>query len=233
MELHRRFFSTDGSLFGNAASPAGVSPGLRAEPGGRLEPGSWIDPGVWAVENGCTPPATHDPARLLGGFAAVTGMAVSLRTDTMLACQAGTALAEKLDRCGFALGCLAGLALHEIIINAAIHGNLQVASRPAVGWRERQAFISRIEAELANPGRAARAVTVALGWHEAKLCAAIVDEGVGYDVRSSAPAPPGGKLEAAGRGIAIARAAACVEVLDGGTCTRLIFDRACAPGTAE
>ena len=207
MEFHRRLFSIDGFVPGQAALPFP------------------IDSGLWAVQEGCSPPAAHDPARLLQSFAALEGVAVSLRTDAVLMCQAGAGLTQRLAHFGLLLGDLAALALHEIIINAAVHGNLQVASRPGARWCERQAFFDAIERELTNCERAARAVTVALGWDTERLCATVIDEGAGYDVHDAIARAPGETAPASGRGIAIARAAARVEVLDGGTCTRLIFDR--------
>jgi hypothetical protein len=188
-------------------------------------------PGFWAVQGGCVPPPAHRPSRLLAGFAAQHGMALSLRTDTLLEGNVGATLSHRLDQFGCALGDLAGLALHEILVNAAVHGNLQVASRPAARWREREAHSSQIEAGLADPELAARVVTVALGWHATLLCACVIDEGAGYTpAPDSQPAPSVRK--AAGRGLSIARAAARVDVLRGGCCTRLLFDRAPPPAEA-
>ncbi len=182
-----------------------------------------LTPGLWLVEIGCATPPSHGPNQLLADFAAESAMAVSLRTDAILQCNAGPALVLRLAQYGCHLGDMAALALHEVLLNAAIHGNLRVASQLAAVWQDRDAQIHHIETALADPSLAARAVTVALGWNEFELCAAVMDCGDGYRAGAPDGALPGAPRQASGRGLMIVRAAAHMEVRHGGRCARLIF----------
>jgi hypothetical protein len=141
-------------------------------------------------------------------------------------------VSDRLDEFHCGTGELTGLALHEILINAAIHGNLQVASRPSAVWPEREAQARQIAAALADPILAARVVTIALGWHATKLCASIIDEGLGHTPSPPVCDPAATARAASGRGLSIARAAARVEQLCDGRWTRLVFDRAAPRGTS-
>jgi hypothetical protein len=188
-----------------------------------------LRPGVWVVETGCTPPPAHCPGRLTEGFAVAYSMAISLRTATLLPLDLGPALAARLEAWGCVLAPLAGLALHEMLVNGAVHGNLQVGSGRASAWQELVAREQLIADALADPVRAGRMVTAALAWDARRVCAAIIDEGNGYQTAAADPpvadTAPRATLRAAGRGLLIARAVADVEVLRGGCCTRLTFAR--------
>ena len=183
-------------------------------------------PGLWLVEEGCRPPPDHSPGRLLMTWPAIPhGMALTLRTATLMPLDLGSALIAGTGSGGDDMPLLAELALHEILVNAAVHGNLEVDSGTAAAWRDLSFRHQRIEAALMDPVRAARLVTVALGWDEEHVIAAVIDQGHGYDPSTIVSMPPDGVRRGCGRGLEIARAAARVEVLMGGRCTRLTFAR--------
>jgi hypothetical protein len=183
-------------------------------------------PGCWLVEEGCDPPAEHRPGRLLTTASRIRhGMALTLRTATLLPLNLGPALIGQAGSGADDMPPLAELALHEILVNAAVHGNLEVDSGTAAAWRDLSLRHQRIAAALLDPIRAARLVTVALGWDEEHVIAAVIDQGHGYDPMAIGSTPPDGTRRGSGRGLAIAHAAATVEVLLGGRCTRLTFAR--------
>jgi anti-sigma regulatory factor (Ser/Thr protein kinase) len=154
------------------------------------------------------------------------GMAASLRTQTVLSMDLGTALIDRLEAADCTVGPLAGLALHEMVVNAAIHGNLQINTGRAAGWSDLAAREQLIAAALKDNVSAARLVTVALGWDAERVCAFIIDQGAGYEIPALYGQGPDQVRRAAGRGMIIARAVAHVDVQRGGRCTRLIFARA-------
>ena len=154
-------------------------------------------------------------------------MAISLRSATLLRSNFASVLMARLEAQGCAFDQLATLALHEILLNAAIHGNLDVASGPSANWSDLATRTSLIAAALQDPVRAARSVTVALGWDARWVSAVVADQGAGYRLEPAGSAAGGGP-RGAGRGLIIARAAARLDVLDGGRCTRLVFQRVIA-----
>ena len=185
-----------------------------------------LHPGHWLLEAGCRPPAAHGRTAA-PSLARAAGMAVSLRTATLLPLMLGSLLIDRVHEEGCPVGPLAGLALHEIITNAAIHGNLAVPTGQALQWDDLVARQERIEGALNDPVYAGRLVTIVLAWNAQGLRASVLDEGGGYMTARPGAAEPG-PLRAAGRGLIIAREAARVTVSQGGRCTRLAFARACA-----
>ena len=183
-------------------------------------------PQSWVVEAGCEPPSCHDPALLLGREAdPASGMALSVSSTAALSRGLGPDLTDRLADLGAPLGPLAGLALHELIVNAALHGNLRVSSGAASTWPDIADRQAAIEAALANPAYARLCVSVALGWGGGAVRAVIADEGAGYD--AEAVICP---RRAAGRGLRIARMAGRVTVARGGRQTTLVMDRQPAAG---
>lgn len=178
--------------------------------------------GSWMVEEGGQPPAWHDPGLLPGTSACGQGLAISLRGITVLAIDFGLILTARLRAEGYALPPLAGLALHEIIVNAVVHGNLGVSSGAATQWDDLAMRQSLIERALADPRKAALVVTAAAAWDGTRILVSIADEGAGY----AACAVPNPGRRAAGRGLSIARAAGEVAVSANGRCTQLVL--ACA-----
>ena len=177
-------------------------------------------PGRWAIEAGYEPPPWHDPARLLSGRGVLDAIALSLGSAAVLNLDLGPSLAEHLAGLGVSPGPLAGLALHELIINAAIHGNLSVGSGRSAQWRDLAERQSAIAGALANPVCAARAVTIAIGWHAAGITAVIADEGEGYDTAASPAA-----TRSSGRGLSLARRVGHVDVGCGGRQTTITLAR--------
>ena len=180
-----------------------------------------LQPGVWLMEAGYTPPPAHRPERLLAGRHCEAAAAISLSTATLLETDLGQAVIAWLQAAGCAVDPLAGLAVHELLLNAAIHGNLEIASGPSRNWYELSARQSMIAAGLQDEARAARVLTVAVGWTARKAALLIADQGAGYR-DAPEPATPA-ERRGAGRGLKIARRAGRVEVLDGGRCTALLL----------
>ena len=199
--------------------PAG--PGKIGETG-RGIPGS----GFWAVEADCVPPAAHHPGRLLSGCAAAACMAVTLRTATMLSLNLANLVADRLGGEGCVLAPMASLALHEILVNAAIHGNLDVRIGDIAAWRDIVRRERLIAAALDDPAKSGRLVTLAVGWGAQSVAAIVIDEGRGYTPAARHTPDVCASHLATGRGLMVARAAGHVDVLRGGCCTRLIFSRA-------
>ena len=193
---------------------------------------SVLRPWAWLVEIGLHPPQTHRPALLLAGTAPQGGVAYSLSSATVLKVDLGMTLTERLVKEGCGISTIATLALHEIMLNAAIHGNLEVGSGPSRDWRDFSARQNKIDEALADPAKAARAVTVAIGWNVGSMVAVIADQGSGYRAKALASGQPGMSPRAAGRGLMIARAVAKVEVLGRGRSTRLVFALGDRLGTA-
>jgi len=177
-------------------------------------------PGRWAIEAGYEPPPWHDPARLLSGRGALEAIALSLGSATALGLDLGPVLAGHLAELGVPPGPLAGVALHELIVNAAIHGNLDVGSGRSAQWWELAERQSAIIRALADPVCAARVVTVAIGWHATDITAVIADEGDGYDTAAFPAANRG-----SGRGLSLARLAGHVDVGCGGRQTTITLAR--------
>jgi hypothetical protein len=177
--------------------------------------------GRWAIEAEYNPPPAHDPARLPLGDRLTGAFALSLSSRTAIGMSLGPALVDRLMALGPAPGPLVGLALHELIVNAIIHGNLHVASGRSHLWQdvaERQALIA---ASLADRSCAERVVTIAIGWRPDRVVAVVADEGDGYDPATT-PTPG----LAAGRGLRLARMAGQVDVRCGGRQTAITIDYA-------
>lgn len=190
---------------------------------------SRLRPGRWSVEAGLCPPGFHKPEILLaapeGADAGGSGLALSLSSGGVLKINAAQALLGHAAAAGCHVGPRVMLALHELMLNAAIHGNLGVSSGPSACWPDLSARNGMIKAALADPTAAARAVTVALFWTRTTMRLAIADEGEGYPAEAIPPPPRPGKHRAAGNGLRIARAAGEVSVTVGGRCTTLVVCR--------
>ncbi len=181
-------------------------------------------PGAWLVEADHAPPPAHRPERLLAGRECAAAAAISLSTATLLEGDLGQAIVAWLQAAGCDLELHAGLAVHELLLNAAIHGNLEIGSGPSADWRDLSARQREIAAALQDATRSARVLTVAVGWGAQMAAIVIADQGAGY---CDAPEPAmAGGLRAAGRGLKIARRAGRLEVLDGGRCAAFLLDRA-------
>lgn len=177
---------------------------------GQLAPGSWL------VEAGSTPPPAHNPLHLPAWRLLSDGIAVSLTSASGIRLSIGTALIDWLANSGVPVEPLAGLALHELILNAIVHGNLGISLGHLDQWADLDIRQTMIAHALSDASRAARLVTVALGWVGDRALAVITDEGDGY--QAADPVTPG---VGSGRGLRIVRAIGEVQVLQGGRQTAL------------
>jgi len=175
-----------------------------------------LTPGRWMIEPGLQPPSTHDPERLPLGDGLTCGLAVSLSSTTLLSLSLGPALVDRLTELGPSLGPLAGLALHELIVNAVIHGNLQVESGGSGEWEDLAKRQAALVNALADRSRARRMVTIAAFWSPSEAVVAITDEGEGYDVTALQTVRQG-----CGRGLRLARIVGRVDVMNGGRQTAI------------
>ena len=201
---------------------------LTADLGDRQSAGtrlcSALRPGTWLVEAGHTPPPAHRPERLIAGRPCAAAAAISLSTATLLESDLGQAIVVWLRAAGCDLEPHAGLAVHELLLNAAIHGNLEIGSGPSTNWRDLSARQRDIAAALQDMTRSGRVLTMAVGWSAQMVAIFIADQGAGYvDAAETAAA---GLSRAAGRGLKIARQAGRLEVLDGGRCAAFLLDQA-------
>ncbi len=191
-----------------------------------------LHPGSWLIEEGYVPPPAHRPERLLAEWHCNEASAISLSTTTLLKGEFGPAIAAWMQAAGCEIGPLAGLALHELLLNAAIHGNLEVGSGASTSWQELSSRQSMIADALRNASRSERMLTVAIGWNAQLVAVVIADQGAGYQEPAPEPAAAG-VPRAAGRGLGIARQVGRLEVLDGGRCAAFLLNQAAATKPAD
>ena len=200
--------------FGKLASAGeGLCAGLRLQ--------------AWSVEAGCLPPLAHRPERLLAGRHCQAATAISLSTRTVLWDALGQTLVSWLESAGCTVAPLAGLAVHELLLNAAIHGNLEIDSGPSTNWRDLSAREGMIAVALQDPKRSARVLTVAIGWDARAAAIVIADQGAGY-TEPQLDSTTAGDRRGAGRGLKIAPLTGRMDVRDGGRCATLLLDRVSA-----
>ena len=180
---------------------------------------AWLAPGRWMIEAGHQPPPSHDPERLPPGEGLTGGLALSLSSATLMGLSLGPALVDRLSALGLRLGPMAGLALHELIVNAVIHGNLRVQAGRCVDWADLAKRQATLADALTDPSRATRMVTIAAYWRAGGVVVAIADEGEGYDVSAPRVAALG-----SGRGLRLARMVGRVDVLSGGSRTTITME---------
>jgi sigma-B regulation protein RsbU (phosphoserine phosphatase) len=105
-------------------------------------------------------------------------------------------------------------ALHEAVVNAAVHGNLGLAAEPESGLLAADALARRIEARLRNSARADLPVVITAMRRDATLMLSVRDEGAGFAVPANASADDAAPH---GRGMLLMRAMAShVEYRRGG-----------------
>ncbi len=176
-------------------------------------------PGRWMIEAGHQPPPSHDPERFSFGESLIGGLALSLSSPTVIGLSLGPALVDRLSALGLPLGPMAGLALHELIVNAVVHGNLRVEAGRSGDWADLAKRQATLADALADPSRSMRMVTIAAYWRAGEVAVAIADEGGGYDVSAPRVATPG-----SGRGLHLARMVGRVDVLSGGSQTTITME---------
>ena len=178
-----------------------------------------LAPGRWMIEAGHQPPPSHDPDRFSFGEGLIGGLALSLSSSTVIGLSLGPALVDRLSALGLPLGPMAGLALHELIVNAVVHGNLGVEAGRSGDWADLAKRQASLAEALADPSRSTRMVTIAAYWRAGEVIVAIADEGEGYDVSAPRVATPG-----SGRGLRLARMVGRVDVLSGGSQTTITME---------
>ena len=182
---------------------------------------------AWLVEAGCLPPPAHRPERLLAGRHCQAAAAISISTTTVLGDALGQALISWLESARCKVAPLAGLAVHELLLNAAIHGNLEIESGPSTNWCDLSAREGMIAAALQDVKRSARVLTVAVGWDARAAAVVIADQGAGYR-EPPQDSTTAGERRGAGKGLKIARLTGQMDVRDGGRCATLLLDRVSA-----
>jgi phosphoserine phosphatase RsbU/P len=175
-----------------------------------------LAPGSWMIEAGHQPPLSHDPERFPLGEGLTGGLVLSLSSATLMGLSLGPALVDRLSALGLPLGPMAGLALHELIVNAVIHGNLRVEAGRSVDWADLAKRQATLDDALTDPSRTTRMVTIAAYWRADDVVVAIVDEGEGHDVSAPRVTKSG-----SGRGLRLARMVGRVDVLSGGSRTTI------------
>jgi hypothetical protein len=176
-------------------------------------------PGYWLIEAGHLPPPSHQPGRLPLPDRPCDGLALSLSSATLVGLSLGPALVDRVSALGARFGPLAGLALHELIVNAVFHGNLQVRSGRSGEWADLAERQAAIVESLGDRTRASRMVTIAVAWCATEVMVVIADEGEGYD--TAAPQCP---KRGSGRGLRLSRMVGRVDVLSGGSQTAITMD---------
>ncbi len=151
---------------------------------------------------------------------AAGGTGLNLRTDTAYHCEAARLFAGALrERLGADCPGDLELALHEVVANALIHGNLGVTSC-GQGVEDFAEYCRSLDAMLAHPQRVQRRVEISAVVNSNGLEVAVQDEGAGYDSEAA-------RQDAADslrlHGLAIASAAARITVEDRGRCTIMTF----------
>jgi hypothetical protein len=186
-----------------------------------------LAPGRWMIEAEHQPPASHDPERFSFGEGPIGGLALSLSSPTVMGLSLGPALVDRLSILGLPLAPMAGVALHELIVNAVVHGNLGVEAGRSGDWADLAKRHATLADALADPSRSTRMVTVAAYWRAGEVVVAIADEGEGYDVSAPRVAKPG-----SGRGLRLARMVGRVDVLAGGRLSVITMAMPSKQGTA-
>ena len=189
MDLQPQIFQPAGHAKPDSLLPSQKILTLRDQIHHRLRAGQWL------IEAGCTPPASHSPVLLLAplpppqiaqanlpqDFPAPAILALSLSTQSALNADLAFALFDFLQDCGYTGNPLAVIALHEIITNSLIHGNLGVEAGPSLDWPHLNARHQNILQRCADPAHGSLTITVAAMWDHLHLIIAVADQGNGYD----------------------------------------------------
>ncbi len=106
-------------------------------------------------------------------------------------------------------------SVHELVANAVVHGNLEVAS-PRPGLEGFDAYCKALDAALADPRRLGRRIEVSACCADGAVEIAVRDHGAGYDIHDVTRI----QVEAEPRqhGLSIITAVSELAVEDGGRC---------------
>ena len=103
-------------------------------------------------------------------------------------------------RCDGAAASRVGVAIEEALLNAVIHGNLEVSSN--LRHRDDRAFDELIEKHQATKPFCDRRISVDFHWSSERIDVVVRDQGVGFEVDSIPdPTDPANLLKPTGRGI--------------------------------
>ncbi|EWY39574.1 hypothetical protein N825_05640 [Skermanella stibiiresistens SB22] len=114
------------------------------------------------------------------------------------------------------------IALHEIVANAILHGNLEIESHLKARPEQYETYCAHLRERLAEPERGGRWIDIAAGWDGAGLSLSVMDQGNGFrsDTAEAMPEATG----SFGRGLGIVRSIATdVVTHDGGRRTVMWF----------
>ncbi len=114
-------------------------------------------------------------------------------------------------------------AIHELVANALVHGNLQVAS-PKTGMEGFDTYCQSLDMALSDPKRSSRRIEISASCIDDMLEVAVRDQGPGYEfcriIDTSDDAQP------RQHGLAIISEIGRLTVEDGGRCSILRFSSA-------
>lgn len=99
----------------------------------------------------------------------------------------------------------AQLGLHELLINAIEHGNLNISHEEKSAFLEEQTLVNEIQARLESPEYASRRAEVSFKKKPDRLEFEIRDQGRGFDFQKYLSLSPDRAFSRHGRGIVIAR----------------------------
>jgi anti-sigma regulatory factor (Ser/Thr protein kinase) len=124
-----------------------------------------------------------------------------------------------------ALQTRADIALHEALANAALHGNLELASMRRDGLDGLRGFAQAFDGQLGKTELRRRRIIVGASWTCRKLTLSVCNEGEGYDFRNldtgETDLSPGDP-----HGLPLLRALADdITISDSGRCISLDFQR--------
>lgn len=114
------------------------------------------------------------------------------------------------------------LALHETLINALVHGNLEISTGQVKTAYDFMDYTNLLQERLKSSAFAKKSVCIYASWNTHKLVIRVKDEGSGYKHKKH---PPLSKKKTSGRGlIFIAGLADSCTLSDNGSEVTLIFD---------
>lgn len=157
------------------------------------------------------------------------GMGVTVTTASAYQCEVALCFTSALARRNpHWTAQAAGMerAVHELVANALVHGNLEVPS-PRHGMDGFDAYCNALDRALADPARRRRRVEISAAMIGDTLEVAIRDQGPGYQFCRIIE--PGEEPEPRQHGLAIAAAVAELTVEDGGRCVIARFHPGGAP----